>query len=142
MGSPILDHGRSVQISPRFEMHSYKASLGGIRQIGTEDVKSVTRRGVDLSESLQVFAAASHTEHRRADPSAGSGDNCPSTCKRPRVLVKAGESGAGLIVLKDHSGGGKNSSRTLATASGCSSATQCPESLISTARTSVATWRR
>ena len=32
-----------------------------------EDVKSVARRGVDLSESLQVFAAASHTEYRRAD---------------------------------------------------------------------------
>ena len=74
--------------SPRFPGPNYKASLGGIRQIGAEDVKSVTRRGVDLSESLQIFVAASHTEHGRAesehlgdncraDPSAGSGDNCP-----------------------------------------------------------------
>ena len=41
--------------------------------------------------------------------------NCPTTFKRPRVHAKA-EEGAGLIPLKDHSGGGKNSIRALATA--------------------------
>jgi hypothetical protein len=81
--------------SPRFFPVSItRRRWGGIRQSGAEDVKSVTRRGVDLSASLQIFAAASHTEHGRAesehlrdncraDPSAGSGDNCPSIFKRP-----------------------------------------------------------
>ena len=49
-------------------------------------MKSVIRRGVDLSESLQIFAAASHTEHGRAE-SEHLGDNCRADPRPAPVTI-------------------------------------------------------
>jgi hypothetical protein len=88
-------------------MHSYKVGIGatvlGVA-LSREDLERLREVNPSAGDRLLVFSAdlteASQRGNCRVDPSAGSGDNCPSTFKRPWVHAKAGESGAALIVLK------------------------------------------